>query len=122
MVLQVNGFCRFQDAIIGQKLGGFLLCHERNIAEEKIIATFFVSGVDGTGKQRMLLDIKHGETQMTEVPMNEFEPVITQSAASLALNAMAPYAEQFAVKAKKPRRKSVRELVADYDERGVRIG
>lgn len=58
-----------------------------------------------------------------KVPVNEFSPVPARSAATMALNALAPFAEQFAApKATQIRRKSIRDLVADYDERGRQIG
>jgi hypothetical protein len=62
-------------------------------------------------------------TSITKVPANEFAPVTTSSAATMALNALAPFAEQFsAPKATLSRRQSIRDLVADYDERGRQIG
>lgn len=58
-----------------------------------------------------------------KVPVNEFFPVPARSAATMALNALAPFAEQFSPpKATLPRRQSIRDLVADYDDRGRRIG
>lgn len=57
---------------------------------------------------------------MSKMPANEFERCVEVSAASRLVASLAPFGEQFASTAEKPRRISLRELVANYDEHGMR--